>query len=74
MKRVGIPSGRINRAGNGITLNVSTCQLVHKLALSHGVRAMQGGFFSDCRYCRELEAVIAPGKTRAEVAEDAEVS
>ena len=74
VKRVGIPSGRINRAGNGITLNVSTCQLVHKLALSHGVRAMQGGFFSDCRYCRELEAVIAPGKTRAEVAEDAEVS
>ena len=73
VKRVGIPSGRINRAGNGITLNVSTCRLVHKLALSHGVRALQGGFFSDCRYCRELEAMIAQGKTGAGVAEDAEV-
>jgi hypothetical protein len=69
VKRVGIPSGRINRAGNGLTLNVSTCRLVHKLALSHGVRALQGGFFSDCRYCRELEAMIAQGKTGAEDAE-----
>ena len=73
VKRLGIPSGRINRSGNGLTLNVSTCRLVHKLALSHGVRAMQGGFFNDCRYCRELEAMIAQGKTQAEVAEDAGV-
>jgi len=73
VKRLSIPSGRINRSGNGIALNVSTCRLVHKLALSHGVRAMQGGFFSACRYCRELETMIAQGKTRAEVAEDAEV-
>lgn len=73
VKRLSIPSGRINRAGNGIELNVSTCRLVHKLALSHGVRAMQRGFFSACRYCRELEVLIAQGKTRAEVAEDAEV-
>ena len=73
MKRLGIPSRRINRSGNGLTLNVSTCRLVHKLALSHGVRAMQGGFFSDCRYCRELEAMIVQGRTRAEVAEDVEV-
>lgn len=74
VKRLGIPSGRINRSGNGLTLNVSTCRLIHKLALSHGVRAMQGGeFFSDCRYCRELETMIAQGKTQAEVAEDAEV-
>ena len=73
VKRLGIPSGRINRSGNGLTLNVSTCRLIHKLAVSHGVCAMQGGFFSGCRYCRELEALIAPGKTRAEVAEDAEV-
>jgi len=73
VKRLGIPSGRINRAGNGLTLDVSTCRLIHRLALSHGVRAMQSGFFSDCRYCRELEAVIAQGKTREEVAEDAKV-
>jgi hypothetical protein len=50
VKRVGIPSGR---------MNLSTCRLVHKLAQSHGVRAMQGGFLSDCRRCRELEAMIA---------------
>jgi hypothetical protein len=62
VKRLRIPSGRINRAGNGLTLNVSTCRLVHKLALSHGVHAMRGGFFSDCPYCRELEATIAQGK------------
>lgn len=73
VKRLGIPSGRINRSGNGLTLNVSTCRLIHKLALSHGVRAMQGGFFSGCRFCRELETLIAPGKTQAEVTEDAEV-
>jgi hypothetical protein len=73
LRRLSIPSGRINRAGNGIELNVSTCRLVHKLALSHGVRAMQGGFFSDCRYCRELEAMVAQMKTGAEVAEDEEV-
>jgi hypothetical protein len=73
VKRLGVPSGRINRAGNGLTLDVSTCRLVHELALSHGVRAMQGGFFSDCRYCRELEAMIGQVKSGAEVAEDAEV-
>jgi len=73
VKRLGVPSGRINRAGNGLTLNVPTCRLVHKLAVSLGVRAMQGGFFSDCRYCLELETMIAQGKARAEVAEDAEV-
>ena len=73
VKRLAIPSGRINRSGNGLTLNVSTRRLIHKLALSHGVRAMQGRFFSNCRYCRELETMIAQGKTQAEVAEDAEV-
>jgi hypothetical protein len=59
LKRLGIPSGRINRAGNDIELNVSTCQLIHKLALSYGVRAMEGGPHRNCRYCRELEPMIA---------------
>ena len=62
VKRLGIPSGRINRSGNGLTLNVSTCRLIHKLALSHGVRAMQGGFFSGCRFCRELETANRAGQ------------
>lgn len=55
IRRLGIPSGRINRAGNGVELGVSTCRLIHKLAQSHGVRAMQFGIPSDCRYCRELD-------------------
>ena len=59
IRRLGIPSGPIDRAGNGIELNVDTCRLIHKLALSHGVRAMQGGFHSNCRYCREFETMIA---------------
>ena len=59
IRRLGIPSGRINKAGNGIELNVSTCRLIHTLAQSHGVRAMQGGLPSDCRYCRELQTMIA---------------
>jgi hypothetical protein len=64
LKRLAIPSGRLNRAGNGIELTVPTCQLIHKLALSYGVRAMPGALIGDCRYCRELEPVIAQGTTR----------
>jgi hypothetical protein len=63
VKRLGIPSGRINRAGNGIELSVSTSRLVHELALSYGVRAMQGTIRSDCRYCRELGATVGQTKT-----------
>jgi hypothetical protein len=54
IRRLGIPSGRINSAGNGIELTVSTCQLIHKLAQSHGVRAMQGEPRNECRFCLEL--------------------
>lgn len=61
-KRLGIPSGRINRTGNGIELTAPTCRLIHRLAISFGVRAIQGGVRSDCRYCTELEAMIAPSK------------
>ena len=63
VKRLGIPSGRINRAGNGIELAASTCRLIHKLAQSHGVRAMQGALRSECIYCQELEAMSAQSKT-----------
>jgi hypothetical protein len=62
-KRLRIPSGRINRAGNGIELTVSTCRLIHQLAISFGVRAIQGGLRSDCRYCQELEAMVAQSKS-----------
>lgn len=61
-KRLGIPSGRINRAGNGIELSVATSRLIHKLAISFGVRAIQGGLRADCRYCRELEPMITHTK------------
>jgi hypothetical protein len=63
IRRVGIPSGRINRAGNGVELNVWTCRLVHKLAQSHGVRAMDGGLRVDCRYCQELTPALAQATT-----------
>jgi hypothetical protein len=63
IKRLGIPSGRINRAGNGIELKATTCRLIHSLALSYDVRAMQGSGPSNCDYCRELETTIAKSKT-----------
>jgi hypothetical protein len=59
IRRLGIPSARINRAGNGVELNVSTCQLVHQLAQSHRVRAMDGGPRLDCRCCQELTPTVA---------------
>jgi hypothetical protein len=63
IRRLGIPSGRINRAGNGVELDVGVCRLIHRLALSHGVRAMGGGPRDDCRYCRELEPEFTQAAT-----------
>lgn len=62
IKRSGIPSGRLGRAGNGVELSEATCRRIHKLAQSHGVRAMETGLPSSCRYCRELEAMIEEAK------------
>ena len=53
IKRLGIPSGRLDRAGNGVELTEKTCRLIHRLAWSHGVRAMDRAF-PDCAFCREL--------------------
>jgi hypothetical protein len=55
VKRLGVPSGRINKAGNGVELTNELCRLVHRLALSYGVRAMQSGSRRGCRYCEELD-------------------
>ncbi len=63
LRRLGIPSGRINRAGNGVELDVGVCRLIHKLALCHGVRTISGGPRDDCRYCRELEPEFAQAAT-----------
>jgi hypothetical protein len=63
IRRLGIPSGRINRAGNGVDLNVSTCRLIHRLAQAHGVRAMEGGLRTDCRYCQALLPTLAQATT-----------
>jgi hypothetical protein len=62
IKRLGIPSGRIERAGNGVDLSELTCRTIHKLAQSHGVRAMETGLPSSCRYCRELTAMVQVAK------------
>ena len=60
VKRLGIPSGRINKAGNGVELTNELCRLVHRLAVSYGVRALQSGFRRGCRYCEELELAANP--------------
>jgi hypothetical protein len=63
LKRLGIPSGRIGSAGNGIELTVPTCQLIHTLAASYGVRAMPGAVRSGCQYCHELGLTVAKPTT-----------
>ena len=62
IKKLGIPSGRINKAGNGVQLTVPVCRQVHQLGLSYGIRALQK-FRSGCRYCEEQEAAIGQKKT-----------
>jgi hypothetical protein len=64
VKRLEIPSGRIDRSRNGVDLRESICRLVHRIAKGHGVRAMPGRVFESCRYCREVNAQIA-SETRA---------
>jgi hypothetical protein len=58
VKRLNIPSGRINRAGNGIELTEATRRLVHELAFSYGVRAMQAALPGECQSCRELRSAV----------------
>ena len=62
IKRLGIPSSKLGRAGNGVELSAATCRRIHKLAQSHGVRAMETGLPSSCRYCRELKAMVEEAK------------
>jgi hypothetical protein len=59
LKRLEIPRGRIDSAGNGVKLTEPTCRLVHQLAFAYGVRALQSGFHRNCRFCTELEVTIA---------------
>jgi hypothetical protein len=65
MRRLGIPTGRLNKSGNGVELTEDLCRLVHRLALSYGVRAMQSGFRSGCRYCQELELAASQRPSHA---------
>lgn len=62
IKRLGIPSGRIDKAGNGVELSAQVCRQVHQLGLSYAIRAMHE-FRSSCRYCKEQEAAIGQTKT-----------
>jgi len=59
LKRLRVPSGRIGSAGNGIEFTVPTCQLIHALAVSYGVRAMPGAVRSGCKYCHGLGLTVA---------------
>jgi hypothetical protein len=58
IRRLGIPSGRINRAGNGVELDPATRRLIHRLAESYAVRAMER-LRSECQYCQELTTVVS---------------
>jgi hypothetical protein len=64
IKRLRIPSGRINRASNGVELGGDICRLVHRLAVSYGVPALQSGFRRGCRYCEELESASNQQQSR----------
>jgi hypothetical protein len=55
VRHLTIPSGRIDRAGNGVALPRVTCDLVHQLAQAHGVQTIASNLRPDCAYCRELE-------------------
>ena len=63
IRRLSIPRGRIDRAGNGVELTVSVCRLIHTLAVAYGVRALQFGFREGCRYCQELESTAKQDRT-----------
>jgi hypothetical protein len=62
VKRLRIPSGRIDRAGNGVELTVDVCRQVHRLALSYDVLAMRAGLHESCRFCEDLR--LADGDVR----------
>jgi hypothetical protein len=64
IKRLRIPSGRINRASNGVELGGDICRLVHRLAVSYGVPALQSGFRRGCLYCEELESASNQQQSR----------
>jgi hypothetical protein len=66
LRRLGIPSGRINRAGNGVVLSSGTRRLIHGLARALGVRTLDGGLRDDCEFCSELQP-RAPGRPVTEV-------
>jgi hypothetical protein len=61
-RRLGIPSGRIDRAGNGVELKQSTCWLIHELAVSYQVRAIPGALRAECPYCREIAPLLSETK------------
>ena len=54
IKRLRIPSGRIDRAGNGVELTAEVGRQVHRLALAYGVQAIQSGVHQNCRFCEEF--------------------
>ena len=55
IKRLRIPSGRIDRAGNGVELTADVCRQVHRLALAYRAQAIQSGVHQTCRFCEEFQ-------------------
>ena len=62
IKRLRIPSGRIDRAGNGVELTADVCRQVHRLAVAYDVQAIQSGVHQTCRFCKEFQ--LADGVER----------
>jgi hypothetical protein len=62
LKKLGIPTGRLGSAGNGVKLTDVTRRLVHQLASLYDARTFQVGFDSDCKHCNEIKARLHQGE------------
>lgn len=54
LKALGIPSGSIGSAGNGVKLTDRNRRLIHQLAMQNDVRSLDDNLREGCRYCEEL--------------------
>jgi hypothetical protein len=63
MKSLGLATGRIDSAGNGLELTESARRLIHQLAATYEVLSLQSaGFAPECKLCNEIRAQLARRK------------
>ncbi len=58
MKGLGLPTGTIDSAGNGLKLTDSTRRLVHQLALAYDVLDRPEAFRAGCQHCDEVKKIL----------------